>query len=1571
MDVRLPGAKNTNDSALSEKSKLLRELYEQGLIDEATYHAQLAKLGVDPATGFDLHTQEFQMQPDVVGMAASQSSPVVRDKAFESVLVPGDLILQQPISSDHRPATYDPVDALACYLAHVIDDNARLQIQGIRSASALVNIALEEVYITLTATVRKTVTEEEAWIEEMAGLAPGEAKRRGFDVPRETVQQVKVQVQEALAMHLRLVVLGDPGSGKTTLLRYLVLTYARDWADDGTWVKERLGLDERRLPVLLPLRDFARYLERECPDVGADGPRLLLDYLRLYFTNQNLTLPPDFFGVRLKAGECAVFFDGVDEVASSPTRQRIARILEKFTLAYPENRYVVTSRIVGYTGGARLGVDYAVATVRDFTDEDIASFARHWNRAVEIVLAGGETAYALRKAEQEAVKLITTIQQNARVRELSVNPLLLTVIALVQRYRAQLPDRRVELYEEAIEVLLVQWDAVKGLPATEVLQGLELDAGDRRSLLEPVALWLMEQRAREIGLDDLRRQLAAPFQAMLKNERVARKAVDGFIAFINVRSGLLIERGQGIYAFSHLTFQEHLAARAVADRPDNVAYTLARLDDPWWREVVLLEVGYLSTQGKRRATELIRAIMEHVEEPEPYHNLVLAAEAVCDVGQARTEGDLAGEIQARLRQAFTTPLKKGDDLAAQIQQRAAAAEALGKIESGGYGAQPAFWTLPYGEPVWVKIPAGEFWMGSEKGGDQEKPVHKVHLEQYWIAKTPITNAQYRLFVEATGHKAPPHWEGDKIPHSLENHPVVNVSWHDATAYSEWLSKVTREFITLPSEAEWEKAAHGDKNRREYPWGDAWNDGHCNSSELGIEQTTPVGIFPEGASPYGILDMAGNVWEWTCSVWGESERSPQFRYPYNPDDGRENLDAHAAMRRVLRGGAFDNQPKDVRCAYRISNTPSSFGKVMGFRVVRSSRIDPPGVDDVQDKKSRVFYSFAVLPSTKSTHVGKIVDLTATLIPTTDSMDGFELPSHITECDCFLSVEGLQIQSSESAVIRFDANAGAFVPATFKLQAHLCGDRPYTIELFAEDPDSGRISIYKTGGVITVHPPESIEEQPPLLPPLDIRVAPQPDLVLNVATTSSSGIDEMRQLTYYLSSRVPGLRLRNQRVGAVTLRAADYARIQAALQATLQQVAGMQARDARERLLALGKSLFDQCFPPESTREFRQALQQAAGQATTWLIRQDEYIWVPWELLVPYHANENTPLHFLAERYHLSRWVEGLGPPLYSEVPLGEIALAHYKILEAGMEDQDEGLRAWRQLLHAPGVYGILPVVKPETPFYGVHVLYHAGSWLSKRDIIARDSATTPVSPEQEAAEARLHLRLKRPVVTLGMWDDKTMPSGTNAEAWQLPERVLPFLRAGASAVIGPWWPTAEAADRIFWPTFYDLLERRVPLGESVWRARLAVRQALPERPDWLAYALFGDPRARAYWPEPSEGYTVLECLNPDDPLRPGKTYTFRVSLRNRPPIAYTDRLVQPEALPETLRALFLAPGLQTVLAEPVEMTPLGRTMLQATVDLTPPAPGDYPLVVQLLEGDEHVKTLQMTLKVRAAGGSGDD
>jgi formylglycine-generating enzyme required for sulfatase activity len=292
-------------------------------------------------------------------------------------------------------------------------------------------------------------------------------------------------------------------------------------------------------------------------------------------------------------------------------------------------------------------------------------------------------------------------------------------------------------------------------------------------------------------------------------------------------------------------------------------------------------------------------------------------------------------------------------LPALIKRRAAAAEALGKIEGGQFGAQPAFWTLPHGIPVWVEIPAGEFWMGSEKY-DDEKPVHQVHLERYWISRVPITNAQYRFFVQDAGHRAPRHWNDGNIPRGKESHPVAYVTWHDAVAYCEWLQEKLQVVgytlkvwqsegrlatcnvqpathrVQLPSEAEWEKAARGADDQRAYPWGERWQEGYCNTDELGVNETTPVGIFPEGVSPYGVLEMAGNVWEWTCSLYKA--------YPYDPDDGRETLEAEGD--RVLHRGSFDDPQAYARCAYRSGYGPDYHWRDLGFRVV-VSRAQPPG------------------------------------------------------------------------------------------------------------------------------------------------------------------------------------------------------------------------------------------------------------------------------------------------------------------------------------------------------------------------------------------------------------------------------------------------------------------------------------------------------------------------------------------------------------------------------------------------------------------------------------------------------
>jgi formylglycine-generating enzyme required for sulfatase activity len=232
------------------------------------------------------------------------------------------------------------------------------------------------------------------------------------------------------------------------------------------------------------------------------------------------------------------------------------------------------------------------------------------------------------------------------------------------------------------------------------------------------------------------------------------------------------------------------------------------------------------------------------------------------------------------------------------------------------------------EPEMILIPAGDFLMGSDpakdkNAEDREQPQHTLHLPDYYIARTPITNAQYAAFVKATGHKQPKQWEGRKPPRGKKEHPVGSDTWLDAVAYCTWLAQLTGKPYRLPSEAEWEKAARGTDGRI-YPWGDRWDPKRCSSMEGGKGDTTPVGAYPNGASPYGLLDMAGNVWEWTLSLRRD--------YPYDPRDGREDLGA--AGSRVVRGGSWSRDQRYARCACRNWFIPGPWGLSLGVRVVVS-------------------------------------------------------------------------------------------------------------------------------------------------------------------------------------------------------------------------------------------------------------------------------------------------------------------------------------------------------------------------------------------------------------------------------------------------------------------------------------------------------------------------------------------------------------------------------------------------------------------------------------------------------------
>ena len=240
-----------------------------------------------------------------------------------------------------------------------------------------------------------------------------------------------------------------------------------------------------------------------------------------------------------------------------------------------------------------------------------------------------------------------------------------------------------------------------------------------------------------------------------------------------------------------------------------------------------------------------------------------------------------------------------------------------------------------GAPM-VLIPAGSFPMGvppgERDGGRDEYPRHEVHLDDYYIDTYEVTNGRYLEFVKATGHRVPQNpknptrnlWQGDTIPESLTDRPVVNVDWADADAYCRWAER------RLPTEAEWEKAAKGNHDWR-FPWGNVEPTAkHLNYNQKWIGEKTlmPVGSYEAGRSPYGVYDMAGNVWEWVNDWYDPQyyEKSPA-KNPPGPNGGRG---------KVLRSSGWQVETPLVRIFTRVESDPTIRNESTGFRCARDAK-----------------------------------------------------------------------------------------------------------------------------------------------------------------------------------------------------------------------------------------------------------------------------------------------------------------------------------------------------------------------------------------------------------------------------------------------------------------------------------------------------------------------------------------------------------------------------------------------------------------------------------------------------------
>ncbi len=739
-----------------------------------------------------------------------------------------------------------------------------------------------------------------------------------------------------LPNHRCFVLKGGPGSGKTTFLHQTAMA--------------ELDRKEGRLPLVLPLQKFGAWLAKREGEDGALVEQWAGNYLGKYALDEAALNQRRGYGVLW-------LLDGLDEIFDTGLRLRAAQTIGEWARGLNgADRLMATARphALDQEGVRKaLGMGETEAAVAALDRDAQSRFLDKWFQA----LYGPEQEV---KAAETKEGLWSAMERHERIQELRDTPLLLSMLAAVYASGKKLPERRAALYEVAVWNLLFRRYG-PGAGSSEAKA-----RATRRGLMAVARGMIERGHVREIGRLEFVDLLAEGLGGDHDRSYLEELAED-----LGGRSGLLSMKGSPVrYAFSHLGFQEYLAGRAYGEDGNRMGTLGSKLDDVAWKEVILLTAGFLCESGSAYiGAGFIKALKARYEgNPEKTGRLTLtmeaAAEAPDEVLPPALIEDLKEQALGRITSWENPPEEK---------ERAVLGLALGSLGDPRLGMAKA--------ERWVRFEPGKFTMGLKTHGNERyQPEHPVKLSQgYWLGRYPVTNQEYRAFVEAGGYGQEEWWseegwdwvtlEGEgwdawfkrkgfskELEENFQpgsepkfwrdgqfngpNQPVVGVSWYESEAYCRWLTaRLETEKpewwpkggqVRLPSEAEWENAARGGTGRA-YPWGNEKPDGQRANFGERLGQTSAVGIYPAGATPEGLWDMAGNVLEWCEDTWNVEAYKGRKGVTCDPVAEGDPVE------RALRGGSWVGTANWLLATDRDRIWSWGRDSGIGFRCLLSSAV----------------------------------------------------------------------------------------------------------------------------------------------------------------------------------------------------------------------------------------------------------------------------------------------------------------------------------------------------------------------------------------------------------------------------------------------------------------------------------------------------------------------------------------------------------------------------------------------------------------------------------------------------------